>query len=159
MSLENEKIAAYFIFMSDFANNYPERLVLYDGVCALCNTTVKFLLKIDSDGLFAYAPLQGDTAENVFAKYPEADSDSQSVIVMQRKEPATFIFHYRSDAFLAILGELGGIWRVTASILRLIPRSLRDRIYDIIATYRYRWFGKYEACPLPPPEVRDRFLP
>lgn len=160
MSLENEKRAAYFILMSDSNNNYPERVVLYDGVCALCNTTVKFLLKFDRRGLFFFAPLQGETADKVFAEYPEADSDSPSVIFMRiKKEDGEYEFHHRSDAFIAILRELGGAWRLVANILFLVPRSARDRIYDIIATYRYRWFGKYEACPVPPAEVRDRFLP
>lgn len=145
--------------MGNDRNHYPDRLVLYDGVCALCNTTVNFLLKVDRKGALAYAPLQGETAKEIFAKHAGAKASDQSVVFMQRGETDAFNFYHRSDAFIAILRELGGGWRFAAGILRLIPRPIRNRVYEAIAARRYRWFGKYEACPLPQPQVRQRFLP
>jgi len=159
MSLENTVRFPYFSNMGSNGNHYPERLVLYDGVCALCNTTVNFLLKVDRKGVLAYAPLQGETAKEIRSEYSQANANEQSVVFMRRGEMGRFDFYHRSDAFITILRELGSGWRLVAGVLRLIPRPIRDRIYDLIAAHRYRWFGKYDSCPLPPPEVRQRFLP
>jgi predicted DCC family thiol-disulfide oxidoreductase YuxK len=140
-------------------------LVLYDGVCGLCNRTVRFLLRIDRRNVLAFAPLQGQTAARLAERhgFPLAgrgdDPAGLRTIVYVRKfglkhERA----HLRSDAVLRILGDVGGPW-VLFGALRLVPRLLRDPVYDWVARNRYRWFGKLDRCPLPPPDQRARFLP
>ena len=128
-------------------------LVLYDGLCGLCNSTVSWLLRIDRRRVLNYAPLQGETARQIS-------------LSLQRSETIVFIpnFHskdqkifVRSEAILQILGAVGGGWKI-AAIFRIIPRRIRDFVYDWIARNRRRWFGKYETCPIPAPEVRNRFL-
>ncbi|MFB6355407.1 MAG: thiol-disulfide oxidoreductase DCC family protein [bacterium] len=131
----------------------PEDVVFYDGHCALCNGTVKFILNWDKGGQFTYAPLQGDLA----GKHLNIDNEDLSSVIYRRERNGSVDVYRRSDAIFEILKELGGIWRILA-VLQLIPRFIRDAFYNLIARYRYRVFGQYDECPLPDPEVRDRFL-
>jgi predicted DCC family thiol-disulfide oxidoreductase YuxK len=131
-------------------------MLFYDGHCALCHGAVKFVLKRDRTGnAFRFAPLQGETfrarvPENVRATLP----DSVAVLT----ENGALLT--RSDAFLCILARLGGIWKFTGNVLRIVPRFLRDLIYDFIARVRYRVFGtRNDLCPMIPPELRSRFDP
>lgn len=135
------------------------RVVFFDGVCALCDGSMRFLIGEDHNRLLRFAPLQGTTAagEPAVAKIFEADgADLKSVIYLRdaggHKEVLT-----RSDAILAILDDLGGFWRVLA-LARFVPRALRDRVYDFIARNRYGWFGRLEACRLPGETDAARFL-
>jgi predicted DCC family thiol-disulfide oxidoreductase YuxK len=128
-------------------------LLLYDGVCALCNGTVRFVLRRDRLGAARFAPLQGPTAASVLARHP----DLQAVDSMVWIDAAGAVF-IRSDAILAIGRYLGGFWGAVASVVRRVPRPLRDWAYDRVARVRYRVFGKYDACPVPPAGQRARFL-
>lgn len=129
-------------------------LLLYDGVCALCNGAVRFVLKRDRSGAARFAPLQGETAAGRLAGHPElAGVDSMIWI------DSTGVLFTRSAAALAIARHVGGGWAALASVLGIVPASLRDALYDLVARTRYRIFGRYDACPLPPPEHRSRFLP
>ncbi len=145
---------------SSSANNadsvLPERLVLYDGVCGFCNRTVAWLLRVDTQGLFRFAPLQGPTAAAVRARHPQLPNDLDSILYVQRvgmNEQVT----WRADAVLAICNDLPGAWRWFAA-LGWLPASLADAGYRFFASHRYGWFGKYEQCPLPAAEQRARFL-
>ena len=129
-------------------------VVFYDGVCGLCDRTVQFLLKRDTAQRFMFAPLQGATA----TQRTDLPDDLKSIVFVVNHGTAQEEIYFRSEAVLRILDQLGGIWRVI-SWLRIIPRSLRDAMYNVIAQRRYRWFGKFDTCRIPSPEVRARFLP
>lgn len=132
-------------------------LVLYDGVCAFCNGAVRFILRIDKKQQFLFASLQGQTAQAVRSRHSQLSSDWDSVVLVLSFKSANERVLERSDAALEIATVVGGIWRLFG-VLRFIPKNWRDWIYDFIARHRYQWFGKYDACPLPPPEVRAYFL-
>jgi len=132
-------------------------LVLYDGVCALCNGTVKFLLRIDHRNVLAFAPLQGQTAARLAERYG-FPTDVRSIVYVRSFGLKHERVHTKSEAVLRVMGDVGGVWWLV-SVLRVVPRFLRDPVYDFVARNRYRWFGKYDQCPLPPPELRGRFLP
>jgi len=133
------------------------RVVLYDGVCVLCNRSMQFLLQEDNAGLLSYAPLQGETAREVLARHPEIEERVSSVLYVQQLGGKDESVSTRSDAALSILRDLGGLWRVV-SVLRWFPRGARDAIYDWVAANRYRWFGQYDACRLPDEGMTERFL-
>ena len=130
-------------------------LVLYDGVCGLCNRTVRFLLRIDRRRRLKFAPLQGEPAKEIVARH--GVPDDLDTFVLARVVAGREVVSVRSAAVLDALAAVGGVWRLSA-VFRLVPRPVRDRIYDWIAARRYRWFGKYDSCPTPRPEDRERFL-
>jgi predicted DCC family thiol-disulfide oxidoreductase YuxK len=129
-------------------------ILLYDGMCALCNGAVKFVLKRDRSQATRFAPLQGATAARILASHRGPDGIDSMVWVDPGGSVAT-----RSAAALAIGRHIGGVWSVLATIASIVPAPLRDAVYDLVALHRYRWFGRYEACPIAPPEARSRFLP
>jgi predicted DCC family thiol-disulfide oxidoreductase YuxK len=133
-------------------------IVLYDGVCGLCNRSVQFLLKHDKAGRFRFASLQSDFAEKVLGRHGLDPKDLDTVHVVENYEQPDERVLQRSDAVLRAGRELGGFWSVCASVARVVPRALRDVVYRLIATNRYRMFGKYDACMLPDPNHRSRFL-
>ncbi|MCO5052562.1 MAG: DCC1-like thiol-disulfide oxidoreductase family protein [Verrucomicrobiae bacterium] len=129
-------------------------IVFYDGVCGLCQRWVRFLLQRDKAQTLRFAPLQGETAK----ARTDLPTELRTVVFILRPGTPDEQIFTRSEAALRLLEHLGGIWRVV-SWLRIIPRGVRDGIYDFIARRRYRWFGKDESCPLPPTEWQARFLP
>lgn len=137
-------------------------IVLYDGVCALCNGFVRCILKVDRAGTIRFAPLQGETASRLFDNLdqgqPPTGEDVETILYIRRPQTRNPEVNERSDAVLKILEDLGGLWKVF-TVFTLIPRALRDRIYRWIADHRYGWFGQYDQCPLPPAEQSHRFLP
>jgi predicted DCC family thiol-disulfide oxidoreductase YuxK len=128
--------------------------LFYDGHCGLCHRAVKFVLKHDRSGqAFRFAPLQGPTFE---ARVPAERRDGlpDSIVVLTRDGRLLV----RSKAFLHILRRLGGAWAGLASLFGVIPRSLLDRVYDVVARVRYRVFGQRdEVCPVVPKELQARF--
>lgn len=131
-------------------------LVLYDGTCGLCHGLIQFVLPRDSSGRFHFAPLQGALAMDLLARFSDASRhlDTMHVITNYRGDVQTHLV--KSQAALFVLTTLGGPWRACAP-LRLLPRSWRDRGYDLIARHRWRFFGRRDACVVPAPERRDRF--
>lgn len=131
----------------------PE-ILFYDGHCGLCHRAVRFVLAEDRDGTwFRFAPLQGETFQKlVSAEQRRMLPDSVVVMTADGKLLA------RSDAFLHIFRRLGGGWKVLADTLSIVPRGLRDFVYDLVARVRYPIFGRREdLCPVMPPELRRRF--
>ncbi|HXJ16551.1 MAG TPA: DCC1-like thiol-disulfide oxidoreductase family protein [Candidatus Polarisedimenticolia bacterium] len=131
-------------------------MLFYDGHCALCHRTVKFVLKHDRSGkAFRFAPLQGPTFQaRVHAG--ELASLPESIVVLTEQG----LLLVRSNAFLHILRRLGGGWKTLAGAVAVIPRPLRDAVYDLIARVRYRVFGtRQDWCPVVPPDLRARFDP
>lgn len=126
-------------------------IILFDGVCNLCNGLVKFMFKYDKKAVFSFASLQSETAE-ILLKKAGLTEVPDSVIVI--KEGKALV---KSEAALSIIQELGGLFKLLL-IFRLFPRSIRDRLYDEVAKRRYKWFGKKESCMIPTKEQRKRFL-
>jgi len=132
-------------------------LLLYDGVCALCNGVVKFLLKHDRLDRFRYAPLQSSLGREVLARFDIHSFPDGVMLLTGALTPAEHLYR-RSDAVAAALQLLRPPWRWMGKALRLVPLPLRDWGYGIVARLRYRLFGRYDTCPLPPPEQRNRLL-
>ena len=131
-------------------------VLLYDGLCGFCNGTVQFVLPRDRSRRIHFAPLQGEYAHEVLARHPELAA-VDSLILVEPHENGGERVSVRSDSVLRLAPYLGGPWRL-GTVLRIVPRSLRDWAYDLFARNRYRLFGRYESCPLPTPEQRGRFL-
>jgi predicted DCC family thiol-disulfide oxidoreductase YuxK len=132
-------------------------ILLYDGVCGFCDRSVQFVLRHDRAGRVRFAPLQSGLARDILARHGCDARDLDTMyLVFDADTPGERLLR-KSDGILALLGELDGPWRLLTAA-RWVPRGLRDRAYDWLARNRYRWFGKYDHCALPRPELRDRFL-
>lgn len=127
-------------------------ILLFDGVCNLCNATVQFVIRRDKDGRFRFAALQSDIGRDLLQKFEINDREIDSVVLI-----ADGSAYVRSDAALLIAKKLGGFWALFY-VFRGVPTRWRDRIYDWIARNRYRWFGRKEYCMVPTPELKERFL-
>lgn len=127
-------------------------IVLFDGVCNLCNGSVQFILRRDPAGKFRFASLQSDLGQRLLTERGLDPEALDSVVVVDGDR-----FYRESDAALRIARDLKGAWKAL-TVFRLIPRPLRDWLYRLIARNRYSWFGKAETCWLPTPELRGRFL-
>jgi predicted DCC family thiol-disulfide oxidoreductase YuxK len=132
-------------------------LLLYDGVCALCNGMVKFLMKRDRGERFRFAPLQSELGRELLARFDIHTFPDGVVLIIEALTPAERIYR-RSDAVQESLQQLGAPWKQMGKALNLLPRFLREWGYGVIARYRYRLFGRYNACPVPSPEQRSRLL-
>jgi predicted DCC family thiol-disulfide oxidoreductase YuxK len=127
-------------------------VIFFDGVCGLCNRFVDFVIRRDSQSMFHFAPLQGETARK---RLTEADvRDLKTVALVDASGT-----YRKSAAVLRVLAGLGGFWRILSALLWAIPRPIRDLGYSWIAANRYAIFGKKEACRLPTTAERERFLP
>lgn len=132
-------------------------IVLYDGVCGLCNRLVKFILKRDLNGRFRFASLQSEFAATLLKRHGAnaKDLDTFYVVIDQGNPDERVLM--RSDAILFVVKTLGGVWKI-ASVGRVVPKVIRDALYRLVARNRYRVFGKHESCMLPSPEHRAKFL-
>lgn len=126
------------------------KVIFFDGVCGLCNGFIDFVMKIDKDQKFHFSPLQSDYARN---NLPEEMTRDLKTVVYKDGDQISM----KSDAVLKILKEIGGVWGL-ASAGRILPGTLRDSAYEMIAENRYKIFGKKETCRLPTPEERSRFV-
>ena len=133
-------------------------IVFYDGVCGLCNRLVQFLLKHDRKGRLRFASLQSDFAAKVLGRHGFDPKDLDTVHVVENYDRPDERVLQRSDAILRAGRELGGFWSASSSIAKVVPRPLRDFVYRLVATNRYRMFGKFDTCMLPDPSQRSRFL-
>jgi predicted DCC family thiol-disulfide oxidoreductase YuxK len=133
-------------------------IILYDGVCGLCNRLVQFLLKHDKHARLRFASLQSDFVAKVLQRHGIDPKDLDTLHVIENYEQPGERVLQRSNAILRAGRELGGFWSASAGAARIIPRSLRDVIYRFVARNRYRVFGKYDTCMLPEPNQRSRFL-
>jgi len=128
-------------------------VVLFDGVCGLCNRSVDYIIRHDRRGVFRFAPLQSGYGQQLLEQAGLDAASLDSLVLSDAQGHAV-----RSEAVLRIAEHLGPVHRVLARLGRLVPRGLRDRLYRLIARHRYRWFGKREACGMPSPEERERFI-
>jgi predicted DCC family thiol-disulfide oxidoreductase YuxK len=132
-------------------------IVLYDGVCGLCNHLVQFLLKRDTQDRFRFASLQSEFANRLLLRHGVDPHDLDTVYVVRAYGQPNDILLARSDAILYMLTQLGGLWSL-AGVGRVLPKALRDAVYKLVARNRYRVFGKHESCMLPEPQHRAKFL-
>ena len=128
--------------------------IFYDGVCGLCQGYIRFLVKRDRAGdKFRYAPLQGTTFEALVP--PDRRRSLPDSLVVLTNDGRLLV---RSDGVIRILRWLGGFWGVVAGAISVIPRPIRDAVYNFVARIRYRVFGKRKnVCPVTPPDLRARF--
>ena len=140
--------------MKGAAANSP--VLLYDGVCGFCNKTVQMILDHDREGRMLFAALQSEYGRRLVARHPSLEKVDSVVLLERTKEGQERVF-VRSAAALRVAKYLGGAWQLFL-LFYLVPAPVRDFFYNLLARYRYRFFGKYDACLLPPPEVRARFL-
>ena len=129
-----------------------QKVVLFDGVCNLCNSTVQFLLKRDQQKKFLFASLQGEYGKKIQSQFQLNEQEMQSFIFQDGNAVYT-----KSTGALWVLFHLGGIWKATICLI-VIPPFIRDAVYLFIAKNRYKWFGKKESCWLPNPAFKERFL-
>lgn len=132
-------------------------LILYDGVCGLCNGLNQFLLARDRADRFRFASLQGHLAREVLRRHGRNADDLDTVYVLPDYGTPTERLLSRSRAIIHVLTSLGGLWRA-ARLLGLFPVALADVLYTFVARRRYGWFGRYDACPMPLPHHRAKFL-
>ena len=130
-----------------------KKIILFDGVCNLCNSTVQFLIKHDKKDVFRFVALQSDLGQQITAYIGIDTSKVDSIIVY---EPGKAYF-YKAEAALEIASAIGGICSLLG-IFKVVPKSISNAVYDYIARNRYKWYGKKEACMLPTPEIKAKFL-
>jgi len=133
--------------ISTLKNTATQKIIIFDGICGLCNNSINILIWLDTQKIFHYTSLQGE-----FIKTLEIDPNIDSIILYDDS-----VLYYKSTAILQILKSLGGIW-VLSNVFYIIPRVVRDFIYDIIAKYRYNIFGKLESCRMPKKGEQELFL-
>jgi predicted DCC family thiol-disulfide oxidoreductase YuxK len=140
------------------ANPASQHVLLYDGVCGLCQHTVRWLLHHDREDRLLFAPQQSPLAAEVFTRHGlDKEQANSAVLVSNFGEPEESLA-LRSDAILGCLAVLGGGWAILAWVVRLVPHALRDAWYRWLARNRIRLFGSAELCALPTPAERARFL-
>ncbi|GAB4487659.1 MAG: thiol-disulfide oxidoreductase DCC family protein [Saprospiraceae bacterium] len=127
-------------------------ILLFDGVCNLCNASVQWVLKRDRNGIFKFAALQSEIGQRLLQQFGFSQENFDTVVLVDGEKVFT-----RSDAPLEIARRLGGLWSLFF-VFKIIPRFLRDAVYNWVARNRYRWFGRREECMLPRPEWKNRFL-
>jgi predicted DCC family thiol-disulfide oxidoreductase YuxK len=132
-------------------------LVLFDGVCGLCERTIRFLMTEDCADVFLFAPLQGETARPILERHGFNQTPLRSLVVVNTGPDGSETVFIKSTAVAFALNALGGFWRLTSWALLAIPRPLRDVAYDFIAHRRHRWFPKL-SCPIPSPAEAIRLL-
>jgi predicted DCC family thiol-disulfide oxidoreductase YuxK len=134
-----------------------QHLILYDGVCGLCNGSVRFILPRDGKDRFRFAALQSEQARARLARFGRsADGLDTFYVIADFESDAPRVLD-RDAAALFVLQRLNFPWCLAAA-LKIVPRFLRRPVYNFFAQRRYAWFGKYDACPLPAPESRHKFL-
>lgn len=127
-------------------------VLLFDGECNLCNSTVNFIIDIDKKGKIKFAPLQSEIGNQLTRDSSVTVSNLSSVILIHNKQIFT-----KSDVIVQIGIILGGAWKLLV-LTRVIPRPIRNWIYDLIAKNRYKWFGKTNQCKLPSTNISSRFI-
>lgn len=136
-------------------NNLPKhkQLILFDGVCNLCNATVQYVIKRDKNDVFRFAALQSDIGQDIIKAFKIDTKQTDSIILYSEENGLS----YKSTAALKITRGLGFPYN-SATMFFIIPSFIRDWVYDIIARNRYKWYGKRDQCMIPTPELNAKFL-
>lgn len=134
-------------------NKISQPIILYDGVCGLCDRFVQFIITRDPTAKIKLAALQSESAIALLQKFHLPATVLSTVVLIEEEKS-----YIKSAAVLRSLSYVDGAWKFF-TILRIIPTPISDFLYDFVARNRYRWFGKFDACIIPSPEIRSRFLP
>lgn len=130
-----------------------KKIILFDGVCNLCNSSVQYIIKRDKKDEFRFVALQSDLGKKILSYIGIADKTIDSIVLYQ---PGV-AYYYKSSAVIEISKSLQGFFNY-GMFFRLLPTSLSDIVYDYIAKNRYKWYGKQENCMIPTPELQSKFL-
>ena len=130
----------------------PQPLLLFDGVCNLCNSSVQFVLNKDKQNKFTFASLQSDAAKEILLQFGETNLNLDSIILITDAK-----IYSKSSAILKVSKLIGGFYSLSI-IFYIIPKFIRDKMYDFVAKNRYKWYGKRESCMVPTNELKSRFL-
>jgi predicted DCC family thiol-disulfide oxidoreductase YuxK len=137
--------------MVDIPKN--KKVILFDGVCNLCNNAVKIVIKFDQKNTFLFAAIQSESGKKII-EYLDIDTSKTDSIILY--EPRVS-YEIKSTAALNVMNGFGGIWRIT-TLAFIFPKVFRDFIYDYIAKNRYKWFGKKDNCMIPTTALKAKFL-
>lgn len=127
-------------------------IILFDGVCNFCNKSVNFIIERDRAGYFKFAPLQSEIGQKLLAEHGIDSGVTDSVVLIENGNA-----YVRTTAALRVARKLSGAWKLFYGFI-VVPSAVRDIFYKLFAKYRYVMFGKQEACMMPTPEIRERFL-
>lgn len=127
-------------------------IIYFDGVCYLCNSLVNFLLKIDKDNRLKFSPLQSNFAKREL-KNSDINLEEIDSIMLQVGSK----FFIKSDAVIKIIKEMRWYWQGLL-VIKILPKNIRDKLYDFIADHRYKWFGRKDSCMIPTNDVKSRFI-
>lgn len=135
--------------------NLPEnkKIILFDGVCNLCDASVQFIIKHDTKDAFRFVALESDLGQEILAHIGINPKNIDSIILY---EPGK-AYYYKSTAALEIARNLGGFFHF-GTVFRIIPNGIRNFLYDYIAKNRYKWYGKKEQCMMPSEKLKSKFL-
>ena len=126
-------------------------IILFDGVCNLCNSSVSFIIRNDKRKVFRYASLQSTIAANMLSNFEINDQVDSVFLIKQNR------LYQKSDAAFEIIKEFNFFWKLLL-VFKIVPKFIRDSVYDYIAKNRYKWFGKKEVCMIPTKELKSLFL-
>lgn len=129
-----------------------KKIILFDGVCNLCNASVQFIIKQDKKNQFLFGSLQGKFGQEQLKKYHLPDHDFNSFMLLEGEQLYT-----KSTGALRMLKHLGNGWQLFYVFI-IVPKFIRDGVYEFISEHRYKWFGSKEECWLPKPELKSKFL-
>jgi predicted DCC family thiol-disulfide oxidoreductase YuxK len=130
-----------------------KKIILFDGVCNLCNASVQFVIKHDKKDIFRFVPLQSALGMKIINHIGIDIKNTDSIIVY---EP-TKAYYYKAEAALKVVDEFGGIYSLL-KILTVFPKFISNTVYDYVARNRYKWYGRQDACMIPTPELKAKFL-
>ncbi|MBK8552890.1 MAG: thiol-disulfide oxidoreductase DCC family protein [Ignavibacteria bacterium] len=128
------------------------KIILFDGICNLCNSSVNFIIDHDKNNIFKFASLQSDAGQTLLNKFKLDTKDFDTIVLIENDK-----CYVRSGAVLRIVKSFPGIWKLLY-LFSIVPSPLRDFLYDILADNRYKWFGKKDSCRVPTPELKEKFL-
>lgn len=143
----------HFIDQTLLSNmKYGKPVILFDGVCNLCNSSVNFIIDRDDKDIFRFAAIQSHSGKKILKQFGLNPDNLYSIILIENDR-----YHDRSNAALRIAKRLKGLWKFSYVFI-IVPSFIRNILYGYIAKNRYRWFGKRESCRIPTKELRDKFL-
>lgn len=130
-----------------------KKIILFDGICNLCDSAVQIIIKHDKKDLFRFVPLQSELGQQIIKHIGISTSQIDSMILY---EPGK-AYYYKSDAAFRILKELSGVYKALG-VFSILPKPVLNYLYDCIARNRYKWYGRQENCMVPTPELQSKFL-
>ena len=128
-------------------------LVVFDGICNLCNSSVNYIIKHDHKNRLKYTPIQSEHGKSEFKKHKIDTTVIDSIVLIENDK-----YYVKSKAIMLIARHMGGVYYMLYLFMKIIPTFIEDAIYDIIAKNRYKWFGKKESCIIPSDEVKSKFI-